>query len=293
VALTLIALAAFVAGVINSMAGGGTLVSFPTMVWLGRPPIMANATNAVALWPGSLSAMFGYRDDMRRVRRWLYLLTIPSVAGGALGAILLLHTTEKTFSRIVPFLILGATLLLAAQELISRKLNLIAKAHENPSAGWVVFVFTFQLLVGLYGGYFGAGMGILMLAALGLIGLTDLHEMNGLKNLLAVGINGVAAIYFAISGAVLWVDAIVMALAAIAGGFAGAKLAKRLGRRFVRGAVVFIGLTMTVALFLKGDVAKLDLFGERHPSAWRDQAADEEDDDGHVIEGQVEPARAS
>jgi len=251
VALTLIAAAAFVAGVINSMAGGGTLISFPTMVWLGRPPIMANATNAVALWPGSLSAMFGYRDDMRRVRRWLYLLTIPSVAGGALGAILLLHTTEKTFSRLVPFLILGATLLLAAQELISRKLNLIAKAHENPTAGWLVFVFTFQLFVGLYGGYFGAGMGILMLAALGFIGLTDLHEMNGLKNLLAVGINGVAAIYFAISGAVLWKDAIVMALAAIAGGFAGAKLAKRLGRRFVRGAVVFIGLTMTVALFLK------------------------------------------
>src|SRR5437763_1302851 len=172
---TLIAIAAFIAGVINSMAGGGTLVSFPTMVWLGRPPIMANATNAVALWPGSLSAMFGYRDDMRRMRRWLFLLTIPSVAGGALGAILLLHTTEKTFTRIIPFLILGATLLLAAQELISRKLNLIAKAHEKPTTGWVVFVFTFQLLVGLYGGYFGAGMGILMLAALGLIGLTDLH----------------------------------------------------------------------------------------------------------------------
>ena len=250
-ALILIAAAAFVAGVVNSMAGGGTLISFPTMVWAGRPPIMANATNAVALWPGSLSAMVGYRDDMKRMRRWLYLLTIPSVAGGALGAVLLLHTTEKTFSRLVPFLILGATLLLAAQELISRKLNLIAKAHENPTTSWVIFVFTFQLLVGLYGGYFGAGMGILMLAALGLIGLTDLHEMNGLKNLLAVCINGVAAIYFAISGAVLWVDAIVMALAAIAGGFAGAKLAKRLGRKFVRGAVVAIGLIMTVALFLK------------------------------------------
>ena len=250
-ALTLIAIAAFIAGVINSMAGGGTLVSFPTMVWLGRPPIMANATNAVALWPGSLSAMFGYRDDMRRMRRWLFLLTIPSVAGGALGAILLLHTSEKTFSRIIPFLILGATLLLAAQELISRKLNLIARAHEKPTVGWIVFVFTFQLLVGLYGGYFGAGMGILMLAALGLIGLTDMHEMNGLKNLLAVCINGVAAIYFALSGAVLWVDAGVMAAAAIAGGFAGAKLAKRLGRKFVRGAVVAIGLIMTVALFLK------------------------------------------
>jgi hypothetical protein len=251
VALTLIAIAAFIAGVINSMAGGGTLVSFPTMVWLGRPPIMANATNAVALWPGSLSAMFGYRDDMRRMRRWLFLLTIPSVAGGALGAILLLHTSEKTFSRIIPFLILGATLLLAAQELISRKLNLIARAHEKPTVGWVVFVFTFQLLVGLYGGYFGAGMGILMLAALGLIGLTDMHEMNGLKNLLAVCINGVAAIYFALSGAVLWIDAAVMAAAAIAGGFAGAKLAKRLGRKFVRGAVVAIGLIMTIALFLK------------------------------------------
>jgi uncharacterized membrane protein YfcA len=247
----LIAAAAFVAGVINSLAGGGTLISFPTMVWLGRPPIMANATNAVALWPGSLSAMIGYHEDLGRVRRWLLLLTIPSVAGGALGAVLLLHTSEKTFTRLVPFLILGATLLLGAQELISRKLNLIAKAHEDPTTGWVVFVFTFQLLVGVYGGYFGAGMGILMLAALGLIGLTDLHEMNGLKNLLAVGINGVAAIYFAISGAVLWVDAIVMAIAAIAGGFLGAKLAKRLGRGFVRGAVVAIGLTMTIALFLK------------------------------------------
>ncbi|HEV2721173.1 MAG TPA: sulfite exporter TauE/SafE family protein [Thermoanaerobaculia bacterium] len=250
-ALTIIAIAAFLAGVINSMAGGGTLISFPTMVWMGRPAIMANATNAVALWPGSLSAMVGYRDDMRKIRRWLYLLVIPSTVGGALGAILLLHTSEKTFSRIVPFLILGATILLSVQELISRKLNLVAKAHEKPTAGWVIFVFTFQTLVGLYGGYFGAGMGILMLAALGLIGLTDLHEMNGLKNLLAVCINGVAAIYFAISGAVLWTDAVVMAVAAIAGGFAGAKLAKRLGRKFVRGAVVAIGLIMTVALFIK------------------------------------------
>jgi uncharacterized membrane protein YfcA len=248
----LIAAAAFAAGAINSVAGGGTLLSFPTMVWMGRPPIMANATNAVALWPGSLSAMVAYREDLGRVRRWLLLLLIPSIVGGALGAILLLHTSEKTFSRLVPFLILGATLLLAAQEVISRKLNIVAKAHERPKPGWVVFVFSFQLLVGLYGGYFGAGMGILMLAALGLIGLTDLHEMNGLKNLLAVGINGVAAIYFALSGAVLWTDAIVMAVAAIAGGFAGAKLAKRLGRRFVRGAVVVIGLTMTIALFVKG-----------------------------------------
>jgi uncharacterized membrane protein YfcA len=115
----------------------------------------------------------------------------------------------------------------------------------------VTFVFAFQLLVGLYGGYFGAGIGILMLAALGLIGLTDLHQMNGLKNLLAICINGIAAIYFAVSGAVIWSDAILMAVAAILGGFTGAKLAHRLGRKFVRGAVVVIGLVMTIALALK------------------------------------------
>jgi uncharacterized membrane protein YfcA len=246
-----IAAAAFAAGAINSIAGGGTLLSFPAMVWIGRPPIMANATNSVALWPGSLSAMYGFRHDLARVRRWLLLLAIPSLAGGATGAIILLHTSEKTFSHLVPFLILGATILLGAQELISRRLGLMAKAHENPTPGWVVFVFTFQFLVGIYGGYFGAGMGILMLAALGLIGLTDLYEMNGLKNLLAVCINGVAAAYFAFSGAVLWKDAAVMCVAAIFGGLAGAKLAKRLGRKFVRGAVVAIGLIMTVALFLK------------------------------------------
>src|SRR5947207_11359759 len=220
------------------------------MVWLGRPPIMANATNAVALWPGSLSAMIGYREDLGRVRRWLLLLTIPSVAGGALGAVLLLHTSEKTFARLVPFLILGATLLLAAQEPISRKPNLIAKAHENPKVGWVVFVFTFQLLVGVYGGYFGAGMGILMLAALGLIGLTDLHELNGLKNILGLCINGVATIYFIARGAVIWHDVIVMAIAAVIGAFTGAKFAHAVGEKVIRIAIVVIGVVMTISLAL-------------------------------------------
>src|SRR5207247_9665563 len=132
---------------------------------------------------------------------------------------------QRAFVRLVPFLILGATLLLACQELSSRRLRSVARAHQRPTAGWIVFVFTFQLLVGLYGGYFGAGMGILMLAALGLIGLTDLHQMNGLKNLLAICINGIAAIYFAASGAVIWSDAILMAFPAILGGFAGPQIA--------------------------------------------------------------------
>lgn len=249
--LLLLLAAAFLAGGINSIAGGGTLLSFPALVWLGRPPIIANATNTVALWPGSLAGVFGFRQELRKVQRWLLLLTIPSLLGGALGAWLLLRTSEKTFVRIVPLLILGATLLLAVQETITRRLGIIARAHERPTIGWVTFVFTFQFGVGIYGGYFGAGMGILMLAALGLIGLTDLHQMNGLKNLLAICINGIAAVYFALNGSVRWTDGAVMAVASIAGGYAGARLAKRLGRKFVRGAVVVIGLVMSVALWLK------------------------------------------
>ncbi|HYM59258.1 MAG TPA: sulfite exporter TauE/SafE family protein [Thermoanaerobaculia bacterium] len=249
--ITVIVLAALAAGMINSIAGGGTLISFPALLWIGRDPIMANATNTVALWPGSLAGMIGFRRELATVRRWMLLLMIPALAGGALGAVLLLHTSSSTFKRLVPFLILGATLLLAFQEVIARSFRIVATAHENPTTGWVVFAFSFQFLVGIYGGYFGAGIGILMLAALGLIGLTDLHQMNGLKNLLAICINGVAAIYFALSGAVHWPDAAIMAVASIAGGYIGARVARRLGRKFVRGAVVAIGLIMTVATLVK------------------------------------------
>jgi len=194
------------------------------------------------MWPGSFAGAIGFRHDLAKVQRSLLLLVIPSLVGGAAGAILLLHTSTKTFERLVPWLILGATLLLAFQEVITRHLP-----HRWP----IALVFIFQLLVGVYGGYFGAGMGILMLAALGLFGLTDLHQMNGLKNLLAICINGIAAIYFAASGAVIWFDAVLMAIAAILGGFAGAKIAHKLGRKFVRAAIVIIGLGMTIALFLK------------------------------------------
>jgi uncharacterized membrane protein YfcA len=248
---TIIAIAAFAAGAINSIAGGGTLLSFPALVWIGVNPVMANATNTFALWPGSFAAMVGFRRELANVRRWLLLLTIPALLGGATGGVLLLHTSMATFTRLVPFLILGATLLLAGQELITRRLGVLAHAHENPSAGWITIVAIFQFLVGIYGGYFGAGIGILILAALGLIGLTDMHEMNGLKNLLAICINGVAAIYFAWSGAVLWKDGFIMAVAAIIGGYLGARAARRLGRTFVRRSVVVIGLAMGIALFFK------------------------------------------
>ena len=246
----LILAAGVLAGVLNSIAGGGTLISFPTLVWLGRDPIAANVTNTIAIWPASLAGAFGFRRELATARRWLLILIIPSLAGGALGGWLLLRTPTSTFERLVPFLILGATLLLAAQELITSRLGIVGRAHENPTVAWVVFVLAFQFLVGVYGGYFGAGMGILMLAALGLIGLTDMHQMNGLKNLLAICINGIAAIYFVLASPIAWRDVLVLGAGTILGGYLGARMARRLGRKFVRSAVVVVGLVMSVALFM-------------------------------------------
>jgi len=245
-----VASAAFAAGLINSIAGGGTLVSFPALLWTGRDPVLANATSTVALWPASLAGVYGFRRELKGGGARLFLLFgAPSLAGGVLGAVLLLRTPSETFARLVPFLILFATLLLAAQEPISRKLG--RAEGSKPTRAWWAGATVFQFLVGVYGGYFGAGIGILMLAALGLLGFTDIHRMNALKNLLAICINGVAAVYFIASGAVIWSDVLVMTFAAIVGGYTGARLAYRLGRRFVRLAVIVIGLVMSVSLFFK------------------------------------------
>jgi uncharacterized membrane protein YfcA len=245
--------AAFAAGMINSVAGGGTLITFPALIWIGRDPIAANVSSTVALWPGSLSALFGYRREMEGSHRWMALLAGPSLAGGLAGAILLLRTPSHTFAAIVPYLILFATVLFAAQESITRVLRLPVRkgTASGPGFGGLGAI-AFQFAVSVYGGYFGAGMGILMLAALGLLGLTDIHQMNGLKNLFAVCINFVAAAYFILWGPVIWADAIVMAAGAIAGGYGGAGLARRLGREFVRYAVIVIGLAMGISLLFRG-----------------------------------------
>jgi len=243
--------AGFVAGVINSVAGGGTLVSFPTLVWIGRDPIVANVTNTVALWPGSLSAMVGFRRELRGSRLWMWLLAVPSLLGGLVGAMLLLRTPSRMFAAIVPFLVLFATIVFALQTPLSRWLQNETHASHQQAPAWWMGAALFQLGVATYGGYFGAGMGILMLAALALLGLTDIHQMNGLKNFFAVCINLVAAAYFMLWGPVRWVDAIVMALGSVSGGLGGAGLARRLGREFVRRAVILIGLGMTVSLLLR------------------------------------------
>ncbi|HEY2385916.1 MAG TPA: sulfite exporter TauE/SafE family protein [Candidatus Binatia bacterium] len=247
-----------VAGLINSVAGGGTLLSFPTLVWLGRDPVLANVTNTVALWPGSLTGMLGFRRDLRGGRPLLVFLAVPTVLGGMAGAALLLHTPSATFGRIVPWLILFATVLFAAQGPIMRALPVspLRTDPADPAAPlalaahprWAVGAVLFQFAVAVYGGYFGAGMGIITLAALGLLGITDIFRMNGLKNALVFAINAVAAAYFVLHADVRWDDALVLGLGAIAGGWSGAAVARRLGRETIRRMVIVIGVAMAASL---------------------------------------------
>ncbi|MGA3189955.1 MAG: sulfite exporter TauE/SafE family protein [Bryobacteraceae bacterium] len=240
---------AFAAGAINSVAGGGTLLTFPTLIWLGLNSVAANATSTVAIWPGSLGGMWGYRRELRTADRRMLALTVPSLIGGITGALLLRFTPPSIFDALVPFLILFATVLFMVQETVQR----IFKTGEvrQRSTKWLAGAILFQFFVALYGGYFGAGIGILMLAALGILGLTDIHQMNGLKNFFALCINGVAAIYFVFAHMVEWPYVLIMAAGAIAGGVGGADLARRLGRTVVRRVVIGIGFAMALSLFLK------------------------------------------
>ena len=235
---------------INSVAGGGTLLSFPTLIWLGVPSVTANATSTVALWPGTIGSVWGYRREAREADRSLYALAVPSFLGGLLGAILLARTPTEVFDRLVPLLILVATCLLAGQEAIQRRFDLTA-VHARTRSPWWSWAVLFQAGVGVYGGYFGAGIGILMLAALSLMGHTDIHRMIAIKNVLAVCINGIAAAYFVVSGLVIWQDAVVMAAGAIVGGVGGAGLARRMGRTVVRRIIVGIGFGMALALLVR------------------------------------------
>ena len=258
-ALAAVFLASVLGGGVNAIAGGGTLLTFPALVGLGVPALTANATSTVALWPGALGSMWGYRGELGGARAWVARLTLPSVAGGALGAWLLLRTPPDRFARIVPFLVLGATLLFLAQGPLMRRL--IRRRGGGPDgaptplagdpelAPWL-FVAA-QFAIGVYGGYFGAGIGILMLAGLGLMGFTNIHRMNGLKNWGAVCMNAVAAGIFAASGIVDWPVALAMAAGGLLGGYAGSRMAQRVGQQRVRRAIVAIGFASFLFLLIR------------------------------------------
>jgi len=250
IALILALLAAAAGGAINSIAGGGTLLTFPAIVALGVSPLVANATSTVALWPGALGSMWGYRDQLAGTRAWLIRFTLPSLLGGAAGAALLLSTSADRFERIVPFLVLAATLLFMLQGPLLRWLRGHAgDARTTEPPPWLFVAYQFG--VGIYGGYFGAGIGILMLAVLGFMGLTNIHQMNGLKNWGGLCINAVAATMFAASGIVDWPLALAMAAGGLLGGYAGSRMAQRVGQLAVRRAVVIIGFAAFAWLLMR------------------------------------------
>ena len=246
VVLVIAFVTAWLAGAINSIAGGGTLLTFPSLLGLGLESKVANATSTLGLWPGSLGGAWGYRTELARSGRQACLFFLPSLIGGATGALLLLGTEPAVFDRLVPWLILGATLLFAMQGLVSRWLSARQTTDQTgPSPRRWLLVLPLQFLVAVYGGYFGAGIGILMLAALGFLGIEDIHERNGIKNLAALCINGVAVITFIASRLVDWPVALVMAVGALLGGYLGAGIAKRIGPRWVRAVVIAVGLLAT------------------------------------------------
>lgn len=259
-------LAAVLGGAVNAVAGGGTLLTFPSLLWAGQLEIIANATSTVALWPGALSSFWAYRSELGSSQREILVLAVPSFLGGIVGAMLLLHTDNATFARLVPYLILLATTLFVVQEPLVRWQRhraaqgsptsppVPATTAEQPTPGtparWVAVV-AFQFLVGVYGGYFGAGIGILMLAAFGFLGFRNIHHMNALKNLNGMCINGIAALMFVVKELVDWRLALLMAVGAIVGGYAGAGTARRIGQKAVRRTIIGIGFSLSVWLLVQ------------------------------------------
>jgi uncharacterized membrane protein YfcA len=237
-------LAAVVGGAMNSVAGGGSFVAFPALLFAGVPPIPANATNTIALWPGAIASVVAYRREIAEVKRELLPLALAALAGGLAGSLLLLRTKESTFTLLIPWLLLFATVLFTFGGTVSRKLTRGARA---PFAVVVIA----QLAISVYGGYFGGGMGIMMLAVLTLLGMTHIHRMNALKNALGTLINGVAVVAFVIAGAVRWAPGVFMIIGGITGGYSGAAIARRVNPKYVRWLVMGVAWTMTAYFFVK------------------------------------------
>jgi hypothetical protein len=247
----LLFIAAFIAGTLNSVAGGGSFIAFPTLMFTGVPPINANATNTVALWPGTLASATAYRSELRGQRRLLLIMAGPSLVGGLLGALLLLRTPEPVFLRLLPYLLLLATLLFAFGGQLTGRLRSRLGKVSGPAWIPVAGAALVQLVIATYGGFFGGGIGILMLATLATLGMEDVHAMNGVKTVLASLINGVAVITFIIAGAIYWPQAAIMIVGAVLGGYGGASTARRIDPLLVRRFVIAVGFALTAYFFVR------------------------------------------
>jgi uncharacterized membrane protein YfcA len=249
--LVLLCASAFGAGVVNTLAGGGTLLTFPALLTaMPGAEVIANATSTVASVPGSIAGTWGLRRELRGTRPWLLLLAGPSLFGGLTGALLLTRFDPAYFKVLIPWLLLTAALLFLAQPVLGRWIQTGGKTGM-PSAGWRLGVAVFQFIVAVYGGYFGAGIGILMLSSLAFMGMSDILRMNAVKSFLAACINGISVIVFVCEDKVRWDLALLMAACAIAGGFTGAHAGRRLPAPVVRWLVIAVGLALAAYYFAK------------------------------------------
>ena len=235
-------------GALNAVAGGGSFIAFPALLFSGVAPIAANATNTVALWVGVTASSGAYRKHFDISRRVMVPLIVTSLFGGIAGAYLLLHTPAQTFLRVLPWLMLGATLLFIFGGKLARSRN--GLAHDISTSA-LASASLFELVVAVYGGYFGGGVGILNLAMLAVIGMTDIHAMNALKAVLGGVINGVAVVTFIVAGAVVWKQGTVMILGALFGGYFGAHYAQKLPPAWIRAFVIAVGTGMSLYFFWK------------------------------------------
>ena len=239
--------AGILGGALNAVAGGGSFVAFPALLFTGVPPIPANATNTFALWVGTTASGGAYRSRFNISRRVLIPLLLISIVGGIGGAILLLKTPAHTFMRVLPWLMLGATLLFAFGKRLSG--NRPSGLERDATAAALFWACVFELIVAIYGGYFGGGVGIINLAMLAALGMTDIHAMNALKVVLGAVINGVAVITFIAAHAIYWPQAILMTVGAILGGYSAAHYSQKLPQSWIRLFVILAGSGMTLYFF--------------------------------------------
>lgn len=238
-----------IAGALNAVAGGGSFISFPTLLFTGVQPVPANATNTLALWLGATASGGAYRNRLNISRRVMVPLVVTSIIGGILGAILLVKTPASTFLRVLPWLLLGATLLFTFGRHLTRRIS--ASVSHDATTKALVGASIFELLVAIYGGYFGGGIGIMNLAMFASMGMTDVHEMNALKTILGAIINGVAAITFIFTGAILWPQALAMTIGAVIGGYYGAHYAMKAPQHWIRTIVIVVGFAMSAYFFYR------------------------------------------